>query len=436
MELLLQYCWKHGHVPSPLLTTDGREVVVASPGIQNFDAGPDFLDARVRIDGLLFAGSVEVHTRRRDWYAHGHDRDGAYDNVVLHVVQHFPHQAPRDEGRMATTRGGTTLPEVAVAVPDEIAANYAALIEADRYPPCRKAVATLPSVTLHSWLAALQTERLQHKTAAITERLRHTEGDWEHAYFATLARSLGFGSNSEALEHWGVRLPLKAAGHHRDSLFQIEALFFGSAGLLNLANTRERMQIETAADDHFQHLSDEWEYLRTKFGIADSRPPQWRLLRMRPQNFPHIRIAQLARLYHERRTSLEQLIECDGEQELRKMFSCGVPEYWETHYTFGHESRRSTKQLSASSVTSLMINCLAPMLFAYGRETGREILCQRAQDLLDTLPPERNSITRQWQEAGITCRTAGDTQALIELRREYCDKRRCLDCRFGYAVLH
>lgn len=435
MEMLLQYCWKHQLVPDGLTTADGRRVEVLSPGVQNSGGGPDFLDARVRIGDVLWAGSVEVHTRRRDWFAHGHERDTAYDNVVLHVVRRFPGVALRDEGRPAVTSQGTVLPEVSLEVPPRVEANYKALLSEDRYPPCYRVVPALKPVAVHAWLAALQTERLQRKTEAIAERLRLTGGDWEHAFFVTLARSLGFGSNSEALELWATRLPLSAAAHHRDSLFQVEALFFGAAGLLNIANTRDRYQVETAADEHFRELSREWEYLRVKFRIADERPPQWRLLRMRPQNFPHIRIAQLARLYCERRVGLSQLVECDSEEALRRMLRCGVPEYWETHYIFGHESRRSAKRLSRASVTSLMINCLAPMLFAYGRETGREVLCQRAETLLDTLPPEGNSVTRLWGEVGLEARTAGESQALIQLRREYCDPRRCLSCRVGYEFM-
>lgn len=433
-EILLHYCWKHRLLPAPLLTADGREVTVVETGVHNDGAGPDFIGARVRIEGMLWDGDVEIHTRRRDWYAHGHDHDAAYDRVVLHVVRQFADNED-DNSPLAQTFSGAVPPEVAIPVPGHIERDYRALLSEDRYPPCYKRVPTIAPLTLHTWLAALQTERLEARTEAIDARLRAVGGDWEHAFFITLARSYGFGSNSDALEQWATQLPIKAAARHRDSIFQVEAIFFGAAGMLNIAATRAKMQIETAADGYFQRLRDEWEYLSQKFGIHALPVPQWKFMRMRPQNFPHIRIAQLARLYHERRATLSQLIACDTEEKLRDLLRCGVSPYWETHYTFGHESTVNAKRLSNASVTLVMLNCLAPMLFAYGRTGGSEILCQRAEELLDTLPPERNSITRLWSEVGLTARSAGEAQALIQLRREYCDRRRCLDCRIGYEYM-
>ena len=230
-------------------------------------------------------------------------------------------------------------------------------------------------------------------------------------------------------------MPLNYASYHRDSLFQIEALFFGQAGLLNVAAVHERMKLETAADPYFQRLSNEYAYLSHKFELLQQRPPQWRFMRMRPQNFPHIRIAQLARLFHERRASLSQLLGCTDVRQLKALLGCGVSEYWETHYTFGHESRRSSKQLSASSVNSIAINCAIPILFAYGRHNADENLCQRAIDLLEDLPAEQNNIIRMWQEVGLKLHSAADTQALIQLKNRYCDRRDCLRCRFGHEHL-
>ena len=288
---------------------------------------------------------------------------------------------------------------------------------------------------MHSWMAALQTERLKQKTEAIAERVSMLKGDWEHAYFITLARSYGFGSNSDALEQWARNMPMTSVAHHRDNLFQIESIFFGQAGMLNIASVRERLQLETAADEYFQCMQSEYEYLKHKFQMTDKYAPQWKYMRMRPQNFPTIRIAQLARLYYERRTSLSQLIECDTIDKLRKMFHCGVSDYWQTHYTFGHESQPSAKQLSAASISLLMINCAIPMIFAYGRQTGSEALCNRALDLLESLPPENNTITRMWKQVGLESRSAGDTQALIQLKKQYCDRKDCLQCRIGYEYM-
>lgn len=435
MEKLLQYCWKHRILPEgELRTADGESIEIVDTGLLNTDAGPDFFNARLRIGGRLWAGNVEIHIRRNDWYAHGHDRDAAYDNVILHVVD-AQSNGPADADSAIRTREGRILPEVKISVPEEIRANYRELLSEDSYPPCYKIIPNVTPLSMHSWMAALQTERLKQKTEAIAERVSMLKGDWEHAYFITLARSYGFGSNSDALEQWARNMPMTSVAHHRDNLFQIESIFFGQAGMLNIASVRERLQLETAADEYFQRLQSEYEYLKHKFQMTDKYAPQWKYMRMRPQNFPTIRIAQLARLYYERRTSLSQLIECDTIDKLRKMFHCGVSDYWQTHYTFGHESQPSAKQLSAASISLLMINCAIPMIFAYGRQTGSEALCNRALDLLESLPPENNTITRMWKQVGLESRSAGDTQALIQLKKQYCDRKDCLQCRIGYEYM-
>lgn len=435
MEKLLQYCWKHRILPEgELRTADGESIEIVDTGLLNTDAGPDFFNARLRIGDRLLAGNVEIHVRRNDWYAHGHDRDAAYDNVILHVVD-AQSNGPADADSAIRTREGRILPEVKISVPEEIRANYRELLSEDSYPPCYKIIPNVTPLSMHSWMAALQTERLKQKTEAIAERVSMLKGDWEHAYFITLARSYGFGSNSDALEQWARNMPMTSVAHHRDNLFQIESIFFGQAGMLNIAAVRERLQLETAADEYFQRLQSEYEYLKHKFQMTDKYAPQWKYMRMRPQNFPTIRIAQLARLYYERRTSLSQLIECDTIDKLRKMFHCGVSDYWQTHYTFGHESQPSAKQLSAASISLLMINCAIPMIFAYGRQTGSEALCNRALDLLESLPPENNTITRMWKQVGLESRSAGDTQALIQLKKQYCDRKDCLQCRIGYEYM-
>lgn len=394
MEALLHYCWKHHILPlGELKTTDGRTVEVIDPGLLNRDAGPDFFNAKVRIDGEMWVGNIELHIKSRDWYAHHHDTNAAYDNVVLHVVE-------ESDGTPVRTSSGMLLPELVIAVPDNIRENYRELLSVDSYPPCYKVIPSLSNLKVHAWMAALQTERLQQKTDAIEQRLRLLNGDWEHAYFVTLARSYGFGSNSDALEQWASTMDLHAAAHHRDDLLQVEALFLGMAGLIR--------------DD--QRMQQEYDYLSHKFGLNRdaSKTLQWKFMRMRPQNFPNTRIRQLALLFHENRTSLSQLLECDSTDAMRRLFG---------------------KRLSAASINVLMINCLIPMLFAYGRQTGKEQLCERAFDLLEDLKPENNNITRMWKDVGLDVRSAGDSQALIQLKKCYCDPKDCLRCRFGFEYL-
>jgi hypothetical protein len=284
-------------------------------------------------------------------------------------------------------------------------------------------------------MAALQTERLEQKTVAIRHRAEERNGSWEEAYFQTLARNYGFGINGDAFEEWARHIPLSAVGKHRDDLFQIEAIFMGQAGLLELATIPERYQQQALNEGYFAKLRNEYQYLAHKFQLQPMDAQMWRFLRLRPQNFPHIRIAQLANLYYQRKAGLSELIECRDVVSLSQKMRTQVTPYWETHYTFGSESVRNAKHLSRFSVNLLLINTCIPLLFAYGRQTCREELCDRAFDFLEQLKAENNHIVRMWQACGLDVKSAGDSQALIQLKKEYCDRRECLRCRIGFEYL-
>jgi hypothetical protein len=428
MEQLLHYCWKHKMWPlGEMLTTDDRRVEVIDPGLHNRNSGPDFFNAKVKIGGTLWVGNVEIHDRSSDWYVHGHDSDAHYNNVVLHVVG----VADRD----VQTEAGDFVPQLVLEVPQRVHDNYEELLRTDSYPPCYRIIPQLTSLTVHSWMAALQTERLEQKTIAIHERVRQAGGSWEDAYFQTMARNYGFGINGDAFEEWARHIPLQAVGKHRDDLFQIEAIFLGQAGLLELSSIPERYQQQALSEGYFSKLRNEYQYLAHKFSLTPMDASLWRFLRLRPQNFPHIRISQLANLYYQRKAGLSALIDCKDTVAMAEMLRTQVTPYWETHYTFGSESMKNAKHLSPFSINLLMINTCVPMLFAYGRHAMKESLCDRAFDILEQLKAENNHIIRMWKECGLDVKSAGDSQALIQLKREYCDKRECLRCRIGYEYL-
>ena len=429
MEKLLHYVWKHKLLPlQQLETTDGRTVEVIDPGQHNNkDSGPDFFNSKLKIQNTLWVGNVEIHDKASDWHLHGHDHDSAYDNVVLHVVG-------TADKEVQTTKG-EWVPQMVLKVPEHVKDNYEELLEEDAYPPCYRIIPQLPSIMVHSWMASLQTERLEQKTKAIEKRAERKNGDYEAAFFTTLARNYGFGTNGDAFEMWAQNLSLGAVMHHRDSLFQIEAIFMGQAGLLDEETIPERYRKDADEDGYFAKLKSEYEYLAHKFSMTPVDSKIWRFLRMRPQNFPHIRISQLANMYYEGNLNLSRLIECTTIEQLQELLKTKVTPYWETHYTFGSTSTRTQKNLSQSSINLLMINTAIPMMFAYGRHTMNEELCNRAFDLLEQLKPENNYITRMWQSCGLLVRSAGDSQALRQLKKEYCDKRDCLRCRIGYEYL-
>lgn len=423
MEKLLHYVWLHRLLPAAGLVTDeGEPVDVLSPGLPNRNAGPDFTGAKVRIGSTLWVGDVELHRRSSDWQHHGHDSDPAYNHVVLHVV------ARRDAD--AFTAQGERVPQAELPVPPALLAGYEALLAAPACPPCRSAATHVPAAEAHAWLTALAVERLEEKTARVDRLLALTGGDWEYTFFVMLARAFGFGVNGEAFEAWALSLPPAAIGKHRDQLFQVEAFFLGQAGLLAPEAVGEERR-----DAYWQRLAGEYAFLRRKFGLVPLSATRWKFLRLRPQNFPHVRLAQLAALYHGGRARLSAVLDARSAADVRRLFATSATGYWETHYTFGRESAPRHKTLQGASLDGLLINAAAPLLFAYGRRHDDEGRCERATEWLEETPPESNHITRAWTEAGLPPRSAAESQALVRLQQAYCDRRDCLRCRFGAAFL-
>ena len=418
MEQLLHYVWKHKIFPlKELKTTSGQLLEVIDTGLSNRNSGPDFFNAKIKLDGVLWVGNIEIHTSSSDWMKHGHHTNAAYDNVILHVATNIDAEVKRSNG--------DSIPQLQLSCPEQVRTNFDELISTDSYPPCYRIIPTLSSFTVHSWMSALQIERFEQKNAQLIERLRLCNNHWEDAFFMTLARNFGFGLNGDAFETWAKAIPLRAVDKHRDNLFQVEAIFFGQAGILG----------DPEGDEYYMKLKREYEYLAHKFGLTPMDVTRWRFLRLRPNNFPHVRIAQLACLYHRTYGLLSQLMEKETLKDVRDLLRGGTSEYWLTHYTFGGSSPSRPKTLSESSLNLLIINTVVTFLYAYGLHKGNERLCTRATAFLEELKPENNYIIRMWSECGLKVSHAGDSQALIQLKKEYCDKKKCLYCRIGYEYL-
>ncbi len=428
MEQLLHYVWKHKMLPlGHLSAVGGQTIEVIDPGLYNTNAGPDFFNAKIRINGTIWVGNVEMHVRSSDWFSHGHHRDARYNNVILHVAETIDADV--------VTEHGDCLPQLQLAVPQDVCERYAELSATDKYPPCYRIIPRLDNLAVHGWMSALQTERLEQKTNAIGERLSRCGGSWETVCFVTLARNYGFGVNGDAFETWAYNIPLHNVDHHRDDPFQVEAIFMGQAGLLNPESIPERHRGQAEADEYYRQMSREYNYLAHKFGLKSMDFHNWKFLRLRPQNFPYIRLAQLVQLYCSRKASMSNLLECITVAQLADALQASVTPYWKTHYTFGAETLSNDKRLSPHSINLIIINTVVPLLFAYGRYKSDEALCDRAFSLLEQLRAEDNHIIRMWRECGLSVDNAGDSQALIQLKNNYCDRRDCLRCRFGYEYL-
>lgn len=418
MEKLYQYLWKNKMLGRNEFTLiDGREIRVVDFGRLNHRSGPDFFNAKVMIDSIEWAGNVELHVKASDWMRHGHSSDPAYENVILHVVAFHDTFIERSDG--------STIPQLIISLPHGFMALYGTMTSPVADIKCRNRLGDILPIHKLDWLESLAIERIQAKASRICEVLSASGGDWEQAAFITLARALGFGYNSEPFEMLARSLPLKYLHKHSDDLTMLEALLFGQAGLLDVGLHQD--------DAYYQLLCREYTFLAIKYGLKPIRTI-WKS--SRPQNSPFRRIAFLAKACLGGFSMLRKIVEHSYDADaIAELFSWELGGYWNDHSSFGNRDLTGGQKLSRSSINLLMINFAAPLMFAYARMTGDEYLEGDALKLLESLPAERNYITREWDAVGMKSKNAYNSQALIQLRKEYCDANKCLYCRFGYRHL-
>ena len=414
----MQYVWQHRLWRSEdMVTNDGRRVRVLDPGLLNTDQGPDFFNAKVEIDGHTWIGNVEMHVRATDWKRHNHHTDKAYDSVILHVVE-------KDDAPVYRSNG-ERIPQLVLQLSPRFNESLDALLNARTELPCAASLASMPSLLVTEWVQRLAFERLHGKVERIRSLYDLTRGNWEEVCYVTLARALGFGVNSEAMERLARRTPLRLLHKHSDSLLQVEALLFGQAGML----------AAPATDAYTQQLAREYAFLRNKFALEPMEGEAWRVFRMRPPNFPYRRIALLAHYIHGGFNLMHTLLECRDERSLREVFDVELDGYWATHYSLGKASTMTARALGNSSVDIILINTVAPLYYAYGEIAGNALAHSRAIGLLEALRPEHNAVVAAFAAAGLRCDDALTSQALIQLKRDYCEARKCIYCKFGHRLL-
>lgn len=416
----MQYVWKHRLWRSEdMVTNTGKKVRVVDPGLLNTDAGPDFFNAKIEIDGHMWVGNVEMHYRATDWKRHHHDSDKAYDSVILHVVA-------KDDAPVRRTNG-ELIPQLVLEVSPQFNADYASLVGATIEVPCATKIKQVPHLTIVEWVEGLAFERLHGKVERIHQLLDSFNGSWEDVCYVTLARNFGFGINNDAFERLARRTPLRLLGKHSDSVLQIEALLFGQAGMLDAQ--------KPGMDSYYNQLCTEYAFLSNKFQLTPMEKESWKLFRIRPQNFPYRRIAMLAQFIEGGFRMMNRILEAEGEKEMRALFEMELSGYWTKHYTFGKPNERATATLSRSSTDIILINTVAPLLYAYGELTGNYEMTDKAIKLLEDLRAESNSIVSHFVAYGIDCPDALTSQALVQLKREYCDARKCIYCKIGHHLL-
>ena len=418
-EMFLQFIWKHRlFQTSRMQTCDGTSVSVLSPGMLNPDAGPDFFNARIRLGDTVWAGNVEIHQRASDWFRHKHDRDAAYDNVILHVVKQDDQHVMNSKGQL--------IQNLVLTYPAYLETNYEELIKSKGWIFCQKYFHQVDSMTLQIWFHGLMIERLEQKTMEIIQRLELNKNDWNETFYQFLARNFGFKINALPFELLSKSLPLNVLGKHKDNLFQLEALLFGAAGLLNE---------ELVGDDYFLSLKKEFSFLYSKYKFSPVGAHLWKFLRLRPVNFPTIRLAQFAGLIHQSSALFSKLIELNDLEEVKKLFLVQASAYWTTHYRFNKPSPEQVKHLGDLSFYNIVINTIVPFLFVYGEYHQKQELKDLALDYLEKVPAEKNAIIEHWKKLGVTVRSAFDSQALIQLKNSFCNSKKCLNCPIGMKLI-
>ena len=422
MESLYHYLWSHRMMGTRLTTRQGADVEVLTPGVHNTDAGPDFSAARLRIDGDEWVGNVEIHVKASDWRRHGHHEDPAYDSIILHVVGIDDCEISR--------RDGSVIPQVCVSPSPDFYNRYASLTADMDSPGCLPYVNSIADINLRDWINTLGVERIHQKADYIRGIMDQCQGDWKQTLFVVTARAMGFGLNGVPFELLAKSLPLNFVMRHRDNPEQVDALVFGQAGMLDPR--------EYQYDDYYMTLCREYEFLKTKYGLSPIDVNLWKYARTRPQNFPHRRIAILSSMLQEGMSLHRRLIEAKGKYEdVAEIFRYEASHYWKFHHRFGMapSDLPIPASLSKSSVDILCINVAAPFYFAYGAITGDPDLAEKGLDLLNVIAPERNSLVGIWNNTKLKPKCAFESQALIQLRRNYCQTSRCLECRFGHYLL-
>ncbi|WP_439184185.1 DUF2851 family protein [Carboxylicivirga taeanensis] len=418
-EDFLHFIWKYKLYQPELFSTDGQPIQVIHPGIKNTDGGPDFFNAKIKIDGTLWAGNVEIHQSEHEWYQHQHHLDPGYNNVILHVVAKQNKHTINASNRKVTV---CSLP-----IPQALEQRYQTLLTNDNWIACEEAISSVTPLTLNQWLDRLLIERLENKSELINELLASTKNNWDQVFFVLLARSFGFGVNGLPFEIMARQTPLSVLLKHSNSLFQVEALLFGQAGFLSKLSP---------PDAHIRDLKKEYDFLRSKYQLQPINSSMWKFLRLRPVNFPTIRIAQLASFICQTKGHFESLFTLNNTQNRLSTLQTEASAYWSTHYLPGKKSAKTErKTLGKQSKLRIIYNTIIPYLFIYYSKHSNEEQKEKIIDYLYQQPAEKNRIVNKWAELNLVAENEAQAQALLHLKYNYCNHKKCLNCRIGHEVL-
>lgn len=420
-EDFLHYAWQFKSFDfTDLQTFDGESITIMHQGLLNKNSGPDFSNAKIIIGGTTWAGNVEIHLKSSDWLKHNHQTDTAYTNVILHVVYEHDAEIKRHDGSILPVL------ELKSRISAELIEKYVNLFLNLNDFPCIAQIQHVDGVIINSFISRTLIERFEQKSKMVMETLDELKGNWDETFYRFIARNFGFKVNAVPFELFAKAIPQQVYGKHKNNPLQIEALVFGAAGFLN---------------DHFEDeypvkLKKEFSFLKKKYNIEPVEVSLWKFMRMRPQNFPTIRLAQFAALIIQSNHLFSKILEIKNVSALRTLFeNLPVNTYWKTHYHFKKEAKAVSIQIGKTSVDNILLNTVALFLFAYGKFTDDQFYINKSMKLLETLPAEKNAITEKFTTAGVEMVNAFSSQGILQLKKQYCDEKKCLSCGIGIKIL-
>ncbi len=418
-EEFLYYIWKNKLFDKINYSYNNKKIEIIDVGEQNFDSGPDFFNAKIKIDNTIWAGNIEIHKNASDWFKHKHNNDKSYNNVILHVVDNFDKEI--------TNKNNIKIPTIELKFNKKYLENFKYLITSRINIKCINRINFIDEFTINFWLDKLLIERLEEKSKTVDNILQKNKNNWDETFYKLLAVNFGLKTNALPFELLASSLPLNIIYKHKNSLFQLEALLFGQAGFLeqNIKN-----------DKYFNNLKTEYKYLKKKYKLNNLNNYIWKFNKLRPNNFPTIRIAQFAALINNSSKLFSVILEINNTKELFNLFKFTASKYWDNHYKFGIKSLKKTKkQTGKSFIDNIIINTISIIIFTYAKNHSDQEKKDFAIELIEKIKPEKNNIITKWNETKININNATKTQSLIQLYNNYCKKNNCINCEIGNKII-
>lgn len=422
-EDLLHFIWKYKKLQlTNLITSKNESVSILDVGLHNHLAGPDFFNAKIAIAEQLWAGNVEIHVKSSDWYVHAHQKDSNYDNVILHVVW--------EDDATVFRKDGSEIPSLELKnyISNKLLYAYQNLFDRKEkaFINCENHIAEIDTFIFQNWLERLYLERLEQKSERIRSMLKASKNDWEQVLFAMLMKNFGLKINGDAFLTLAKNLDFSLVRKLSRKTHQLESVFFGMSHVL---------EDNSISDRYYIDLQEEYQFLKKKFDLENEGVLKPNFFKLRPRNFPTIRLSQLANLYGKHQNLMDKIIEAKSLEDFYKLFSIYASDYWNTHYTFGKLSKKSPKKLTKSFINLLIINTIIPIKFCHAKQSGKDIN-ESIVAIISKIKTEDNSIISNFKKNGIITKNARDSQAILQLYTVYCSQHKCLECAVGSTLLH